>query len=107
MRARTRRETGRFRGCRLLGRCALFQPHCDQLERGEERLLLLFDFENVAALIVSAFGAGAMRHFSLVAVRALAQRMLGKKVMRAPPRGASFGVTSFWIWHIKFFVSSF
>jgi len=30
----------------------------------------LFDFQNLAALIVPAFRAGAMRHFALVAVRA-------------------------------------
>jgi hypothetical protein len=61
----------RFRGCRVGAKLV-------------RKLLLRFDFYHFAPLIVTALGAGAMRHFALVAVGALAQRVAGKEVVGAP-----------------------
>jgi hypothetical protein len=58
-----------------------------------------FDFHYFAALIVAALGAGAMRQFPLMAVRALRDGNGSEKIMGAAIRGASLGMAPFWIWH--------
>jgi hypothetical protein len=42
-----------------------------------------FNVENIAALVGSAFRAGAMRQFALVAARALGGAGRGERVVRA------------------------
>ena len=42
---------------------------------GEFRLAGFFDVQDFTALVVSALGAGAVRHLALVAVGALGQRV--------------------------------
>ena len=66
---------------------------------GEFRLAGFFDVQNFTALIVTALGAGAMRHLALVAVGALGERVAFQCVVRATSAGARFGVSPFWIWH--------
>jgi hypothetical protein len=43
-----------------------------------EKLGLLFDFDDFAALIIPALRTSPMRHLLLVAVRTLGKRVLGK-----------------------------
>jgi hypothetical protein len=57
------------------------------------------DVENFSSLIVSALGAGAMRHFFLVAVGTLGKAVAFQSVVGAPGGGALLGVTTFWIRH--------
>jgi len=64
-----------------------------------------FDVENFAAFIVSALGAGAMRHLLLVAVRALRKAVALESVVGAPGGSALLGVSSFWIRHGSKFLS--
>src|SRR5204862_70725 len=72
MRARMRREVNlRFRGRRLGATAA------------PQKLLLGFDVQNFAPLIVAALGAGAMRHLALVAIGTLGKRMPGQKIVGA------------------------
>jgi hypothetical protein len=58
-----------------------------------------FNVENFTAFVVSALGAGAMRHLLLVTVRAFGKAMAFESVVGAPCRGALLGVSSFWIRH--------
>jgi hypothetical protein len=58
-----------------------------------------FDIENFASLIVSALGAGTMRHFFLVTVGALGKAMAFQSIVGAPGGGALLGVATFWIRH--------
>ena len=67
-----------------------------------ENLAGLFDFQNLAALIVAAFGAGAMWHFALVTIWALGERVAAQRVVRAPGCGALLRVSPFWIGHLGF-----
>src|SRR3984893_15172356 len=66
------------------------------------RLAGFLDVQNFAALIVAALGAGTMRHFALVAVRALGEGVTFVGVVSAPRACARFGVSPFWIWHLRF-----
>src|ERR1700758_1594198 len=58
-----------------------------------------FDVENFASLIVSALGAGAVRHFLFVTVGALGKAMALQSIVGAPRGGALLGVATFWIRH--------
>jgi hypothetical protein len=68
-------------------------------ETRTQRLTGFFDVENFASLIVAALGAGAMRHFFLVAVGALGKGVAFEGIVRAPGGGALLGVSPFWIRH--------
>jgi hypothetical protein len=61
-----------------------------------------FDFEDVAALVDAALGAGAVGELLLVAVGALGDADGGKEVVRAAEGSAALGVTPFRIRHCKF-----
>jgi hypothetical protein len=50
----------------------------------DSQLAGFFDVEDFASLIVSTLGAGAMRHFFLVAVGALGKGMAFECVVGAP-----------------------
>src|SRR5216684_1965662 len=63
------------------------------------RRLLGFDFYDFASLIVTAFRADAVRHFFLMAVRTLRERVCGQEIVRATLGGARFGMTPFRIRH--------
>jgi hypothetical protein len=58
-----------------------------------------FDVEYFPPFIVAALGAGAMRHFFLVTVRALGKGMALEGVVCAPGGSSFLGVSSFRIWH--------
>jgi hypothetical protein len=58
-----------------------------------------FEVEDFASLIVAALGAGAMRHFFLVAVGAFGKAVAFQRVVGAPGRSAFLGVSPFWIRH--------
>src|SRR5438045_6312106 len=66
---------------------------------GMERLVSFLHFQNFAALIVTAFGAGAVRQFALVTIWALGERARGQRIVRAASAGAALGVPPFWIRH--------
>jgi hypothetical protein len=61
--------------------------------------LALFDLHHFATFIEAAFGANAVWHAGLTAIRA--QRGLGgaQSIVRASFVATSFGVSSFRIWH--------
>jgi hypothetical protein len=61
-----------------------------------------FDFENFASFIVTALGAGAMRHLFLVTVWALGQAVGFQCIVGASGGRAFLGVSAFWIRHLKF-----
>jgi hypothetical protein len=63
------------------------------------RLLGGFYVENFAPFIVAALGTGAMRHFTLMAVRAFGKRVPLERIVCTAPRGAGLRVASFGIWH--------
>src|SRR5213082_2939030 len=56
---------------------------------GMERLFSFLHFQNFAALIVTAFGAGAVRQFALVTIWALGERARGQRIVRAASAGAA------------------
>jgi hypothetical protein len=58
-----------------------------------------FDVQDFASLIVTALGAGAMRHFLLVTVGALGKTMALESVVGAPGGSAFLGVSPFRIRH--------
>ena len=66
---------------------------------GGFRLAGFFDVQNFAALVVSALGAGAVRHLALVTIGALGERVALESVVCAADAGASFRVSPFWIRH--------
>src|SRR5437588_9966749 len=66
----------------------------------------LLGFEDLAAFVVSAFGTHAVRHFLLVAVGTLRQRVGSEKIVGAATSGASLGVPPFWIRHGSRFLTS-
>jgi hypothetical protein len=72
------------------------------MEALAERLAGFFHFQYFATFVVTALGAGAMRHLLLVAVRALRERVLRQRVVRAAGGTAFLGVSPFWIRHEKF-----
>ena len=55
----------------------------DYARHGGKKLGLLFDLEDFAALVVSAFRAGAMRHLLFMTVGTLGKRMPGQKIVCA------------------------
>src|SRR5208283_1779619 len=59
----------------------------------------LFDLDDLAALIITAFWAGTMRQLALVAVGALGQRLGCQMIVGAALGRARLGVTSFRIRH--------
>jgi hypothetical protein len=62
-----------------------------------------FNVEDFAPLIVTALGAGAMRHFLLVTVGTLGKAVRLQGVVGTPGGSAFLGVSTFWIRHgIKF-----
>ena len=63
------------------------------------RLLLLFDGDDAATLVVTALGADAVRELLFMTLPALDQVGRGKKVVRAPFPLAGMGMSAFWIWH--------
>ena len=65
-------------------------------------LACFLDFQDVAALVGSAFRAGAMRLLTLVAVRALGEADRSQAVMSAALGGSGLGVTPLWICHYRF-----
>jgi hypothetical protein len=72
----------------------------DHARHGGYELAGFFDVENFAAFIVTALGAGAVRHLLLVAVGALGKGMAFQSVVSPAGRGALLGVSSFWIRHV-------
>jgi hypothetical protein len=68
-------------------------------KKNEPELAGFPDVENFASLIVAAFGASAMRHFLLVAVRALGQGVTFQGIVCAPCRRALLGMSPFRIRH--------
>ena len=67
--------------------------------KGDCNLAGLFGVENLASLVVSAFGTYTVRHLLLVTVGTLGERVGSEKVVSAATSGASFGVPPFWIRH--------
>ena len=65
-------------------------------------LACFLDFQDVAALVGSAFRAGAMRLLALVAVRALRETDGSQAIMGAALGGAGLGVAPLWICHYRF-----
>src|SRR5689334_6631550 len=61
--------------------------------------------QNFAAFVVAALGTDPVRHFALVAVRALRKRVRLDGIVRAAAAGAGLGMAAFWIWHEKFLLS--
>src|SRR5690349_3613114 len=51
---------------------------------GVENLAGFFDFQNLTALIVAAFGAGAVWHFTLVTIWALRQGVAAQGIVCPP-----------------------
>ena len=66
---------------------------------GEFRLAGFFDVQDFTALIVTALGAGAVRHLALVTVGALGERVAFQCIVGTTSAGARFGVSPFRIWH--------
>jgi hypothetical protein len=64
------------------------------------RLAGFFYFENLASFIVTAFWAGTVWKFALVAIRTLGERAARQGIVGAPGAGALLGVPPFWIWHL-------
>src|SRR5262249_31346294 len=60
----------------------------------------LFDFNDLAPLVIAALRADAMRHLRLVTVGALGCRARGQEIVRATSRSAPFGVSPFRICHV-------
>ena len=71
----------------------------DHARHGVYELAGFFDVEDFASLIVTALGAGAVRHLLLVTVGALGKGMAFQSVMGAPGGSALLGVSTFWIRH--------
>jgi hypothetical protein len=67
-----------------------------------ERLAGFFHFHYFATFVVTALGAGAMRHLLFVAVRTLGERVLRQRVVRAASGTTFLRVSPFWIRHGKF-----
>src|SRR5580692_7327552 len=59
----------------------------------------LFDLDDLAALVVAAFHAGAMRQFTLVAVGTLGQRLRRQMIVGAALGRARLRMAPFWIRH--------
>ena len=72
------------------------------MEALAERLAGFFYFNYFATFVVTALGAGAMRHLLLMAVGALRERVLRQRVVRAAGGSTFLGVSPFWIRHGKF-----
>src|SRR5579872_295403 len=70
--------------------------------RSSVALAGLFDFEDFAAFVGSAFGAGAVGQLALVAVGALGESGGGDGVVGAAGGSAPFGVAALWIRHNRF-----
>jgi hypothetical protein len=66
------------------------------------RLAGFLDFADFATFVITTLGAYAMRQLALVAVGAFGKRTAGQRIMGASTAGARFGVSPFWIWHLKF-----
>src|ERR1700758_1064772 len=69
------------------------------------RLAGFLDFHEFAPFVVPALGAGAMRHLFLVEVGTPRKRVLGRRIVRPPRRGAFLGVSPFRIRHEQFLTS--
>ncbi len=69
------------------------------IEYGLGGLAGLLDLDYFAALIVTAFRANTMRHFPLVTVRTLGERVFGERIMSAPGAGTLLRMSPFWIRH--------
>src|SRR5579864_4923359 len=65
-----------------------------------------FDFHYFSSFVIAALGAGAMRHLLLVAVRALGEGVLGKRIVGTAGRGSFLRMSPFRIWHEKFLIGA-
>jgi hypothetical protein len=63
------------------------------------KLAGFLNVEDFASLIVSALGAGAVRHFFLVTVGALGKAVGLEGIVGTPGRSALLRMTTFWIRH--------
>jgi hypothetical protein len=61
--------------------------------------LALFYLHHFAIFVKAAFGANAVRHAGLTAIRAKCGLGDAQGIVRASFVATSFGVSSFWIWH--------
>jgi hypothetical protein len=59
----------------------------------------LFYLHHFATFIKAAFGANAVGHAGLTAIRAKCSLGDAQSIVRAAFAGTSFGVSSCWIWH--------
>ena len=67
---------------------------------GMESVLAGFFYaDNFTAFVVPTLGAGAVRHFALMAIWTLGERMRSQGVVRPPRAGAFLGVSPFRIRH--------
>src|SRR5579872_5115730 len=71
---------------------------------GRVALTGFLDFQNFAAFVIAALGAGPMRHLALMAVRAFRECVTFERIVSAPVSGACLRVPPFWIWHLDSFV---
>src|ERR1039458_6769484 len=71
----------------------------DHARHGGRKSAGFFNLQYVAAFVVAALGASAMRHLLLVAVRTLGERVALQSIMRPPRGGALLRMSSFRIRH--------
>ena len=77
----------------------------DHARHGVFGLAGFFNIEDFASFIVTALGAGAVRHLFLVAVGALGKAVRLQRIVSAPGGGAFLGVSPFRIRHDSKFLS--
>jgi hypothetical protein len=81
----------------------LLDKHCAPLgwpEDGRAATLDSFLHQNdFPAAIITTIGAGLVRHFLLMAVRALCERVRVQEVMSSPTVPPCLGMSSFRVWH--------
>jgi len=73
-----------------------------QVWRDSDGSLFLGNFNYFAAFIASAMRAGAMGQFRFVTIGTLGAAGGLQRIVCAAHGGPALGVSSFWIWHLKF-----
>ena len=83
---------------------SMIAPHGVDRDRqhGRARRLLFGDFDDFAALILSAVRANAMRQFRFVAIGAVRHHGAAQGIMRPPGGSPPLGMSSFRIRHFTF-----
>src|SRR5262245_35075056 len=75
----------------------------EQIRHPQSEIVFLFlgSLDDFPVLVIAAVRTGPMRHTQLVAIGALGKRTCSQVIMRPPTVAAGFGMSSFWIWHIR------